>query len=249
MPLARLSAPAGLSAAGASKCRCAARCPIGANPKHGGAAPLVLLRGPAHFCPAPRRRRRGPASPARGKGGGNAENGTKNAKKRRNATFSVFPVARRRGFWYSDQRFRDATGAARGRWIFESGTVLPKSKVGRPGGAPRGPRWSGPGGGAGAGARRPETERERMRLVRWDSEESRRLCSSRETSRAGVRPPGGDLFSESLILAQNERWQRGLGMQVGRQARIAIPGPRVAEGRGARERPAPGARTPPRKRG
>ena len=23
-------------------------------------------------------------------------------------------------------------------------------------------------------------------------------------------------FSESLILAQNERWQRGLGMQVGR---------------------------------
>ena len=25
-----------------------------------------------------------------------------------------------------------------------------------------------------------------------------------------------DYISESLILAQNERWQRGLGMQVGR---------------------------------
>ena len=25
-----------------------------------------------------------------------------------------------------------------------------------------------------------------------------------------------DFFSESLILAQNERWQRGLGMQVER---------------------------------
>ena len=28
------------------------------------------------------------------------------------------------------------------------------------------------------------------------------------------------LFMESLILAQNERWQRGLGMQVERDSRV-----------------------------
>ena len=42
-------------------------------------------------------------------------------------------------------------------------------------------------------------------------------------------------FSESLILAQNERWQRGLGMQVER-SRLAI-GAGAAEGRGARGQP------------
>ena len=31
-----------------------------------------------------------------------------------------------------------------------------------------------------------------------------------------------NLFSESLILAQNERWQRGLGMQVGREVPDSI---------------------------
>ena len=32
----------------------------------------------------------------------------------------------------------------------------------------------------------------------------------------GFQPRGKGFFSESLILAQNERWQRGLGMQVER---------------------------------
>ena len=32
-------------------------------------------------------------------------------------------------------------------------------------------------------------------------------------------------FSESLILAQNERWQRGLGMQVGRDREDSNIGP------------------------
>ena len=31
-----------------------------------------------------------------------------------------------------------------------------------------------------------------------------------------------DFFMESLILAQNERWQRGLGMQVERDRRLSI---------------------------
>ena len=30
-----------------------------------------------------------------------------------------------------------------------------------------------------------------------------------------------DYISESLILAQNERWQRGLGMQVERDRRVS----------------------------
>ena len=33
-----------------------------------------------------------------------------------------------------------------------------------------------------------------------------------------VQNPPGRIYSESLILAQNERWQRGLGMQVERAA-------------------------------
>ncbi len=41
-------------------------------------------------------------------------------------------------------------------------------------------------------------------------------------------------FMESLILAQNERWQRGLGMQVEREAAFSIFGEnlqrRVAKG-------------------
>ena len=41
---------------------------------------------------------------------------------------------------------------------------------------------------------------------------------NREKRAAAARGPAGraEFFSESLILAQNERWQRGLGMQVGR---------------------------------
>jgi|APCry1669188910_1035180.scaffolds.fasta_scaffold08091_4 hypothetical protein len=44
-------------------------------------------------------------------------------------------------------------------------------------------------------------------------------------------------FSESLILAQNERWQRGLGMQVERSPGVAIRRVGAAEGRGARGQP------------
>ena len=36
--------------------------------------------------------------------------------------------------------------------------------------------------------------------------------------RGRARPAADGIFSESLILAQNERWQRGLGMQVERAA-------------------------------
>ena len=44
---------------------------------------------------------------------------------------------------------------------------------------------------------------------------------------------------ESLILAQNERWRHGLGMQVGREAAM----PLVAKGCATREEPAPGPGT------
>jgi len=40
-----------------------------------------------------------------------------------------------------------------------------------------------------------------------------------------------------LILAQNERWQRGLGMQVERSPGVAIRRVGAAEGRGARGQP------------
>ena len=40
------------------------------------------------------------------------------------------------------------------------------------------------------------------------------LCGARTPARASTSD--SKLFSESLILAQNERWQRGLGMQVER---------------------------------
>ena len=41
----------------------------------------------------------------------------------------------------------------------------------------------------------------------------RSLCDARSPARGSTK---NNSFSESLILAQNERWQRGLGMQVGR---------------------------------
>ena len=44
---------------------------------------------------------------------------------------------------------------------------------------------------------------------------------------------------ESLILAQNERWRHGLGMQVGRGAAMHL----VAKGCATREEPAPGPGT------
>ena len=51
-----------------------------------------------------------------------------------------------------------------------------------------------------------------------------------------VRPL--QVFStESLILAQNERWRHGLGMQVGRDAAMHP----VAKGCATREEPAPGS--------
>ena len=40
------------------------------------------------------------------------------------------------------------------------------------------------------------------------------LCGARAPR--GARNMTQQFFSESLILAQNERWQRGLGMQVER---------------------------------
>jgi hypothetical protein len=47
------------------------------------------------------------------------------------------------------------------------------------------------------------------------------------------------IFSmESLILAQNERWRHGLGMQVERDAAMHL----VAKGCATREEPAPGSR-------
>ena len=41
--------------------------------------------------------------------------------------------------------------------------------------------------------------------------------------RNGVRPVSSPI-SKGLILAQNERWRRGLGMQVGRAARPVAEG-------------------------
>ena len=38
-------------------------------------------------------------------------------------------------------------------------------------------------------------------------------------------------FMESLILAQNERWQRGLGMQVEREALLSILRERLMSGK------------------
>ena len=38
-------------------------------------------------------------------------------------------------------------------------------------------------------------------------------------------------FMESLILAQNERWQRGLGMQVEREAFLSILRERLISGK------------------
>ena len=46
------------------------------------------------------------------------------------------------------------------------------------------------------------------------------------------------ILVESLILAQNERWRHGLGMQVGRGAAMHP----VAKGCATREEPAPGSR-------
>ena len=58
---------------------------------------------------------------------------------------------------------------------------------------------------------------------------------------------------ESLILAQNERWQRGLGMQVERDAVPSIFGEmeqlRVAEGRVTRGQAALKSGTTPGNRG
>ena len=42
-----------------------------------------------------------------------------------------------------------------------------------------------------------------------------RLCGARKPARASDNNDS-KFFSESLILAQNERWERGLGMQVER---------------------------------
>ena len=39
------------------------------------------------------------------------------------------------------------------------------------------------------------------------------------------------IFMESLILAQNERWQRGLGMQVEREAFLSILRERLKSGK------------------
>ena len=46
--------------------------------------------------------------------------------------------------------------------------------------------------------------------------------SNPETGREPARP---FMFTESLILAQNERWQRGLGMQVERDRRCSNTAP------------------------
>ena len=43
--------------------------------------------------------------------------------------------------------------------------------------------------------------------------------AGRVSGRAEPEMKYSNSFSESLILAQNERWQRGLGMQVGRDRR------------------------------
>jgi hypothetical protein len=45
-----------------------------------------------------------------------------------------------------------------------------------------------------------------------------------EASRGGLVRPWDVHFSKGLILAQNERWRRGLGMQVVRAARPVAQG-------------------------
>jgi hypothetical protein len=47
---------------------------------------------------------------------------------------------------------------------------------------------------------------------------------SRTMGRLGGLSPGTDSFLKGLILAQNERWRRGLGMQVARAARPVAEG-------------------------
>ena len=49
-----------------------------------------------------------------------------------------------------------------------------------------------------------------------------RLCDARSPARGSNK---NNSFSESLILAQNERWQRGLGMQVERDREDSNIGP------------------------
>ena len=48
---------------------------------------------------------------------------------------------------------------------------------------------------------------------------------SNNSNSATSKLPEQNLFSESLILAQNERWQRGLGMQVERDREGSNIGP------------------------
>ena len=54
------------------------------------------------------------------------------------------------------------------------------------------------------------------RAVGRDAEHKEELVCVMPGAPRGVPTVFGLFFSESLILAQNERWQRGLGMQVER---------------------------------